>query len=99
MIQNLMNQARMGTITIAVNPQDLHDMIVEAVQEAVGHPKIDDKQPHRTSLTSDEVMERLNISRSTLDRKRKMGILMPVKIGKLNRYRIEDVEQLERLGE
>lgn len=99
MIQNLMNQARMGTITIAVNPQDLHDMIVQAVQEAVGQPKIDDKPPHRTYLTSDEVMERLNISRSTLDRKRKMGILVPVKIGKLNRYRIEDVEQLERLGE
>lgn len=94
-----MNQARMGTITIAVNPQDLHDMIVEAVQEAVGQPKNDDNQPHHTYLTSDEVMKRLNISRSTLDRKRKMGILVPVKIGKLNRYRIEDVEQFERLGE
>ncbi|MCQ2257161.1 MAG: helix-turn-helix domain-containing protein [Bacteroidaceae bacterium] len=99
MIQNLMNQARMGTITITVNPQDLHDMIVLAVQEAVGQSKKDDKQPHRTYLTSDEVMEHLNISRSTLDRKRKMGILVPVKIGKLNRYRIEDVELFERLGE
>ena len=96
---NFMNQIGMGAVTIAVNPKDLHDMIVEAVQEAVGKPKKEDTQPNRSYLTSDEVMERLHISRSTLDRKRKYGILVPVKMGKLNRYRIEDVEQYERLGE
>lgn len=99
MSYNFINQIGVSPITIAVNPKDLHDMIVEAVQEAVGQPKKEEARPYRSYLNSDEVMERLNISRSTLDRKRKMGILVPVKIGKLNRYRIEDVEQLERMGE
>lgn len=99
MSYNIMNPIAMGNVTIAVSPKDLHDMIIEAVQEAVGAPKKEEKKPYRTHLTSEEVMDRLRISRSTLDRKRKSGILVPVKMGKLNRYRIEDVEQLERLGE
>ena len=94
-----MNRIGGGTVTIAVDPKDLHDMIVEAVKEAVGRPEKEESRPHRSYLTSDEVMERLDISRSTLDRKRKMGILVPVKIGKLNRYRIEDVELFESVGE
>lgn len=94
---NFLNQ--MGAVTIAVSPQDLHDMIVDAVKEAVGTTSIETENPNRKYLNTEEVMERLNISRSTLDRKRKMGILIPVKIGKLNRYRIEDVELFERVGE
>lgn len=90
---------QMGSVTIAVNPQDLYDMIVDAVKKAISPSSKEDTNPNRKYLTTEEVMERLNISRSTLDRKRKMGILVPVKIGKLNRYRIEDVEQFEQIGE
>ena len=99
MSYNFINRIAGGSVTIAVNPEDLHDMIVDAVKQAVVQPGKEDSFQHRSYLTSDEVMERLNISRSTLDRKRRMGILVPVKIGKLNRYRIEDVELLERVGE
>lgn len=90
---------QMGSVTIAVNPQDLYDMIVDAVKKAISPSSKEGTNPNRKYLTTEEVMERLNISRSTLDRKRKMGILVPVKIGKLNRYRIEDVEQFEQIGE
>lgn len=94
---NLLKQ--IGTITIAVNPEDLYDMIVDAVKKAVTPSAKEEVNPNKKYLTTKEVMERLNISRSTLDRKRKMGFLVPVKIGKLNRYRLEDVEEFERIGE
>ena len=99
MSYNFINKIAGGPITIAVNPDDLRDMIVDAVKQAVVQPVKEESLPRRNYLNSDEVMERLSISRSTLDRKRRMGILVPVKIGKLNRYRIEDVELLERVGE
>lgn len=50
-------------------------------------------------LSRRHLAERWSISRETLKRREKAGILTPLKLGKLTRYRLTDIEAIEQQAE
>ncbi|MCF0185468.1 MAG: helix-turn-helix domain-containing protein [Bacteroidaceae bacterium] len=52
-------------------------------------------EPEPKYLSAEDVMKRLRISRSTLWRWHKDGFLVHRKVGKYNRYAIEDIIKIE----
>lgn len=50
----------------------------------------------RPFLTVDDVARRLNVSKSTIERRVRSGEIPSVKIGRLRRIRIEDLEKYEQ---
>jgi predicted DNA-binding transcriptional regulator AlpA len=62
----------------------------ETTEPVVAPPPL---QAHSDMLTADEVMAKMKISRSMLFRLGKKKLLMPVKIGRVNRYDRKDVDK------
>lgn len=54
---------------------------------------------HSVMLSRRHLAERWAISRETLKRREKAGILTPLKLGKLVRYRLVDIERIEQQAE
>lgn len=52
-----------------------------------------------TMLSRRHLAERWSISRETLKRREKAGILIPLKLGRGVRYRLADIERIEQQAE
>jgi hypothetical protein len=52
-----------------------------------------------TMLSRRHLAERWSISRETLKRREKAGILIPLKLGRGVRYRLTDIERIEQQAE
>jgi hypothetical protein len=52
-----------------------------------------------TMLSRRHLAERWSISRETLKRREKAGILIPLKLGRGVRYRLSDIERIEQEAE
>jgi len=52
-----------------------------------------------TMLSRRHLAERWSISRETLKRREKAGILIPLKLGRGVRYRLTDIERIEQEAE
>jgi hypothetical protein len=52
-----------------------------------------------TMLSRRHLAERWSISRETLKRREKAGILIPLKLGRGVRYRLADIERIEQEAE
>lgn len=72
-----------------------HDLEV-AVQNVVDKLLEQRENKPETYLTAEETAKRLNVDRSTLWRWNKEGYLLTIKIGSKVRYKLSDVERLQR---
>ena len=73
----------------------LHDLEV-AVQNVVDKLLEQRENKPETYLTADETAKRLGVDRSTLWRWNKEGYLRSIKIGCKVRYKLSDVERLQK---
>lgn len=82
-----------GSQTLMIVSQ--HDLEV-AVQNVVDKLLEQRENKPETYLTAEETAKRLNVDRSTLWRWNKEGYLLTIKIGSKVRYKLSDVERLQR---
>lgn len=97
---NINDLVNMGNVTLNVDPMDLKVfalyLIEKAKEWALEDAEENAKHSHSTVLlATSEVMQRLKVGRTTLNRWNHNGFLCPVKIGKFTRYRLCDVEKVE----
>ena len=81
-----------ANVSITVTPTDLKEFALSLIQEAVEIGK-KQRKPERY-LTQKEAAEKLNVSENTLWRWRKIGYLIPSKVGKAAHYKLSDIENL-----
>ena len=73
----------------------LHDLEL-AVQNVVDKLLVQRENKPETYLTAEETAKRLGVDRSTLWRWNKEGYLLAIKIGSKVRYKLSDVERLQK---
>ena len=73
----------------------LHDLEL-AVQNFVDKLLVQRENKPETYLTAEETAKRLGVDRSTLWRWNKEGYLLAIKIGSKVRYKLSDVERLQK---
>ena len=84
-----------GTTLLVIRADDLKKAILDTVNET--KRLLEDevaKNNSKTLLTSQQVQERLNISRTTLWNWRKDGYLLPIEIGGKVRYKLSDINMI-----
>ena len=81
-----------ANVTLAVTPQQLSDFAEKILQ--ANKPTNEPKPATDGLLTADEVQDLLRITRSTRWHWDKKGILNPMRMGNLLRYRKSDIDTL-----
>ena len=84
-----------GTTLLVISADDLKRAICDTVSET--KRLLEDevaKNNSETLLTSQQVQERLNVSRTTLWNWRKYGYLLPIEIGGKVRYKLSDINMI-----
>jgi predicted DNA-binding transcriptional regulator AlpA len=82
-----------ANVTVSVTPTDLKNFANDLVNEIIAREKPAPKQKEKL-LTTDEVCEMLSISRVTAWQWDNKGIIKPIRIGNLKRYRLSDIETI-----
>ena len=77
-------------IQLVLNKADLKELFLEWKEES----EMKSKNEVETLLTPDEVATRYRVSKVTLWRWDKMGLLAPIKMGRKSFYRQSDIERV-----
>lgn len=77
-------------IQLVLNKADLKELFLEWKEES----ELNRKKETETLLTPDEVASKYRISKVTLWRWAKDGLLKPVKMGRKSFYRLSDIERV-----
>ena len=77
-------------IQLVLNKADLKELFLEWKEES----EMKNKNEVETLLTPDEVASRYRVSKVTLWRWDKMGLLAPIKMGRKSFYRQSDIERV-----
>ena len=79
------------------NPFEVIDTRLEAIEtslKVLADRKPEPKKPTEKYLTVDEVCELFSVSRVTLWNWDRKGIITPVRIGSLKRYKLSEIENV-----
>jgi predicted DNA-binding transcriptional regulator AlpA len=79
------------------NPFEILEKKLDTIQTAIlnlAKAEPEPEQPRAKYLTVDQVADMLSVSRVTLWSWDRKGILNPVKIGNLKRYKLSEIESL-----
>ncbi len=85
-----------GKLRLEITGEDLvkfADRLIEKTQEMKEHERAL-RLSEQTWLSPKQVAEKFNVSPSTLWLWAKAGYLVPRKVGKRNRYAVEDIEKM-----
>ena len=81
-------------INLTITANDLKEFAAQLISETKAEmEKSSGKNKPETYLTGEKVMQMMNISKTTLWRWKKIGYLVPVRIGGNDRYRLSDIEK------
>jgi len=83
------------TINLTITASDLKDFAALLIAETKAEleQSISDSKAE-TYLSSEKVMEMMEISKTTLWRWKQRGYLVPVRIGGNDRYRLSDIQKI-----
>lgn len=83
------------SINLTITASDLKDFASQLISETKEQleQSISDSKAE-TYLSSDKVLEMLEISQTTLWRWKKRGYLVPVRVGGNERYRLSDIKKI-----
>lgn len=87
---NITEIASNSQIQLVLNKADLKELFLEWKEES----ELNRKKETETLLTPDEVASKYRISKVTLWRWAKDGLLKPVKMGRKSFYRQSDIERV-----
>lgn len=87
---NITEISRNSQIQLVLNKADLKELFLEWKEES----ELNRKKETETLLTPDEVASKYRISKVTLWRWAKDGLLKPVKMGRKSFYRQSDIERV-----
>lgn len=93
---SIIDQMLSRNVTLSVTPQDLIEFVSVIKEQNMPlkvHEEDTTKEP--LYLSTEETMKRLRVSRTTLWRWHEDGYLVHRKVGKYNRYYIEDIKRIE----
>jgi excisionase family DNA binding protein len=82
-----------NNITLQVTPKDLNQFATDLIQKIISEAQ-PEPTPGEKFLTTEEVCDLLRITRVTLWTWEKKGVINPVRLGNLKRYRLTDIEKL-----
>ena len=82
-----------ANVTVNVTPTDLKNFAQELANEIIAREKPVPTKNEKL-LTTEEVCDMLSISRVTAWQWDKKGIIKPVRIGNMKRYRLADIETI-----
>ena len=88
-----------ANVTVNVTPTDLKNFAQELANEIIAREKPVPTKKEKL-LTTDEVCDMLSISRVTAWQWDNKGIIKPIRLGNIKRYRLSDIEEIiKRKGE
>lgn len=91
-IQELMQSEN---ITLNIKSCDLATFANDIAQKILKQAqKVQPQSDVETYLTTNEVCEKLSVSRVTLFNWEKKGLLMPIRMGNLKRYKLSTIESI-----
>ena len=82
-----------NNVVLQVSPKDLNQFATDLIQKIISEAQ-PEPTPGEKFLTTEEVCDLLRITRVTLWTWEKKGVINPVRLGNLKRYRLTDIEKL-----
>jgi excisionase family DNA binding protein len=90
-IEQLMSQGNYN-VSIPVTPKDLQDFATSVAKSVLANYQPKEKEDEL--LTVEEAMAMLKVSRTSIWRWERQGVLKPIKLGRFVRYRKSDIDNM-----